>query len=280
MSKNKFKSDSRFAILIEESNNESKDRNKPKDRNRNNESKDSNNESKDKNKPNDSNNLRDEPDLNSNEDNIFKNNNKPKKLTNISQTDNIDAQEKERARKEEEKERRERVKRKEDENAQKVLSIVNFPELIAQEPVITNADNNYISFLDKIKLEKIENEEKPGDTEFNNLEIGWQLIKRDLKTGVTTVKYKSNRQNLSKTELNLGYDVINTLAYIHEKRTQAYIDKWGEDEWNEMFKFPNYDYEYFDKLDELYEDELDENSQSEVDERNNEEYDNAMYNSE
>jgi hypothetical protein len=304
MSKNKFKSDSRFAILIEDNNNESKDNNKPKESNNkpkesNNKPKESNNKSKEiNNKPNDgnrsndnnrqkesnrsndSNNLREENDLNSNEENIFKNINKPKKLTNVSQTDNIDLQEKEKARKEEEKERRERVKRKEDENAQKVLSMVNFPELIVQEPVITNEDNNYISFLDKIKLEKIENEEKPGDTEFDNLEIGWQLIKRDLKTGITTVKYKSNRKNLSKTDLNLGYDVINTLAYIHGKRTQAYIDKWGEDEWNEMFKFPNYDYEYFDKLDELYEDELDENSQSEVDERNNEDYDNAMYNSE
>jgi hypothetical protein len=31
---------------------------------------------------------------------------------------------------------------------------------------------------------------------------------------------------------------------------------WGYEEWEKMFRFPNYDYEYFDKLDELYENDM------------------------
>ena len=282
MSKNKFKSDSRFAILIDESNNVSKDKNGSKDKKDKNGLKD-NNRSKDNNGPNKNRepiyDLEQEKELNNNEENIFKNDNKTKKPKTISHQDNVIIQEKERAKKEEERNNKEIVKRKQDEKSHKVLSIENFPELTLQEPQVAK-DNDYVSFLDKIKLDKIENEEKPSDNEFDNLEIGWQLIKRDLNTGVKTVKYKSNRKPYVKTDLDLAYDVIYTLSSIHEKRTQEYIDRWGEDEWNKMFRFPNYDYEYFDKLDELYEDELDEHSQSESDERNNEDYDNGPYNSE
>jgi hypothetical protein len=42
-------------------------------------------------------------------------------------------------------------------------------------------------------------------------------------------------------------------VYFYEKRKSEYIDNWGEDEWEQMFTFPNYDYHYFDKLDEIYE---------------------------
>ena len=279
MSKNKFKSDSRFAILIDDGKNGSKDKNGPKEKNG---SKDKN-VSKDKNGSKDNRepiyDLEKEKELNNNEENIFKNDNKTKKPKTISHQDNVIIQEKERAKKEEERNNKEIVKRKQDEKTHKVLSIENFPELTLQEPQVAK-DNDYVSFLDKIKLEKIENEKKPSDNEFDNLEIGWQLIKRDLNTGVKTIKYKSNRKPYVKTDLDLAHDVIYTLSSIHEKRTQEYIDRWGEDEWNKMFKFPNYDYEYFDKLDELYEDELDEHSQSELDERINEDYDNGPYNSE
>ena len=50
-------------------------------------------------------------------------------------------------------------------------------------------------------------------------------------------------------------EIINDLSLLYEKRTNEYKELWGEDEWERMFIFPNYDYEYFDKLDEVYEDE-------------------------
>lgn len=56
-----------------------------------------------------------------------------------------------------------------------------------------------------------------------------------------------------KVVLNEEYEIINALSLLHEKRTNEYKESWGEDEWERMFMCPNYDYAYFDKLDEAYE---------------------------
>jgi hypothetical protein len=53
-----------------------------------------------------------------------------------------------------------------------------------------------------------------------------------------------------------GYAVLNGLVNLHERRTNNYINNWGYDEWEKIFRFPNYDYYYFDRLDELYQEEL------------------------
>jgi hypothetical protein len=50
--------------------------------------------------------------------------------------------------------------------------------------------------------------------------------------------------------------VLNALVHLHEKRTNDYIEMWGYDEWEKEFLFPNYDYNYFDKLDKIYEEEM------------------------
>jgi hypothetical protein len=54
-------------------------------------------------------------------------------------------------------------------------------------------------------------------------------------------------------ELNECEEILEALSFLHEKRTEEYIQLWGEEEWERMFIFPNHDYEYFDKLDEAYE---------------------------
>jgi len=53
-----------------------------------------------------------------------------------------------------------------------------------------------------------------------------------------------------------GYAVLDCLVNLHERRTNEYINNWGYDEWEKLFRFPNYDYYYYDRLDELYEEEL------------------------
>jgi hypothetical protein len=39
------------------------------------------------------------------------------------------------------------------------------------------------------------------------------------------------------------------LIFLYEKRTEDYINLWGEYEYDKVFLFPNYDYNYFDRLD-------------------------------
>ena len=58
-----------------------------------------------------------------------------------------------------------------------------------------------------------------------------------------------------KVVLNEDEEIINALSLLHEKRTNEYKELWGESEWERMFMCPNYDYAYFDKLDEAYEEE-------------------------
>jgi hypothetical protein len=162
----------------------------------------------------------------------------------------------------------------------KDLSLDNFPELMAQEIDTNKQQANSVSFLDKLNVEIIKEEDNNVDVDFKNLKPGWQSIKRDLKTGETIIKSKSIVQSnyKEKTDLEITYILLNRLSYLHEKRTNDYIDKWGKDEWENVFRFPNYDYEYFEKLDELTEAELEDNISDYYSDEYNEEYDIGKYN--
>ena len=87
----------------------------------------------------------------------------------------------------------------------------------------------------------------------NHIKPGWVEIKRDAKTRkiVTSVNPVANSDNNVST--NSENNVLNALAYLYERRTNEYIELWGYDEWEKTFRFPNYDYNYFNNLDELYE---------------------------
>ena len=55
-------------------------------------------------------------------------------------------------------------------------------------------------------------------------------------------------------------------------RKKKLIDLWGYEEWEKMYTYPNYDYYYFDKLDELCNDEYDEYDENYIYYKNEEEY--------
>lgn len=122
------------------------------------------------------------------------------------------------------------------------------------------------SFLDKLKFqEELQTEEQIDDTilsekYYRDLETGWTFILSDVKTREKTIRYKPSSlyNDVQDSEQAINYKVLNGLVNLHNKKTQDYIDKWGYDEWEHMHRFKNYDYEYFDKLDQLDEDELEE----------------------
>ena len=88
-----------------------------------------------------------------------------------------------------------------------------------------------------------------------------------------TKYYLYRRFPKEKKMLNEAEEIIIALSLLHEKRTNEYKEFWGESEWERMFVCPNYDYEYFDKLDEAYEIE-----QHKLNEQyNNEDYDDDYY---
>ena len=60
-----------------------------------------------------------------------------------------------------------------------------------------------------------------------------------------------------KGEIEVAYNVLYSLCNLYEKRTSEYIEMYGYDTWEKMFRFHNYDYDWVDKLDEEYELEMD-----------------------
>lgn len=139
------------------------------------------------------------------------------------------------------------------------LSEDNFPALATVAPS-TVAQANYGSFSQCVKtVIKTETPELPTvDPDLLNLKPGWLLLKHDRKTHTTVWKSNDifNSEPVEKTPDELAWDALDELIALHEKRTNEFIDTWGYEEWERTFRFPNYDYEYFDKLDELYEEEL------------------------
>lgn len=140
---------------------------------------------------------------------------------------------------------REAAEEKKREEEKKIaLSIESFPELVkvtANKSVSTN------NFLEKLKTNvKVEVQVK------DELKPGWTQIRRHPLTKETIMTTNSIEKPTPISEQDLVYEVFEGLANLHEKRTAEYIENWGEDEWDRMFLFQNYDYYYFDKLDEIY----------------------------
>jgi len=172
------------------------------------------------------------------------------------------------------KEEKERI---EAEN-QKKLEITNFPELVSIS-VLPKIDNiPSISFLEKVTTINTVKEEDNIDKEkldFNNLKPGWSMLKRNPVTNQTIIKSKviiSEKEEFVLSEVDVAYNILYSLVDLHERRKEKYIQSWGEDEYEKMFMFPNYDYEYFDKLDEKYEKEMEKLEENEYYEEYNDYY--------
>lgn len=121
-------------------------------------------------------------------------------------------------------------------------SVVDFPELVKPKATV----NTDTSFLDKLKMPvKI----KPQNQD--TVPLGWIKMKMSGTNKTTVVSNPFPVINKSSEEL--AYDVLSGLVRLHEKRTQEYINDWGYENWDHEFCFQNYDYGYFDRLDEIYE---------------------------
>lgn len=130
-----------------------------------------------------------------------------------------------------------------------------FPSL-SNNIVEVNGDINETHFLDKLLSKNEHNEDKEWV-----LPDGWVEITAKNRE----ISYSYGKNMKIEKEVCL-FDVCKELAYKYEKWENDYIDTWGNDEYEKMYKFPNYDYGYFDRLDEKAMDE------SETEDENDEEY--------
>jgi hypothetical protein len=140
---------------------------------------------------------------------------------------------------------REQEQREKERIKQESLKIENFPDLL----VVSNK-KEFMEHIKKVsyieKLQKEDDIKKYIDTDLENLKPGWVLLKSDPLTRRTIIKHhpeiniKEKKQKKEKTEKEIAMDVLNVLVDIHEKRTREYIDNFGYDEWEGMFKFPDW----------------------------------------
>lgn len=109
--------------------------------------------------------------------------------------------------------------------------------------VSTNISND-LNFVEKLKSKEkiIVDELKPG----------WIEIKYNPKTCSKEIRFNPSLHNA--VDLNHsdnldhsdGSDVIDKLYEKYVNWQNKYIEMWGEEEYEKIFKFPNYDYDYFD----------------------------------
>ena len=154
----------------------------------------------------------------------------------------------------------------------KILSMDNFPEM----QLSNNKVEKSCSFAEKLKQkENVETNdkilEKPVisfseklkqvdivvETKVNEIPYGWAVIKRDKITNKSTIEYNKEYENDLKKAENLEkkqwpMKVLGALVDLYEREKERYINKWGYDAYEEKYLDPDYDDEYFDRLDEAY----------------------------
>ena len=172
----------------------------------------------------------------------------------------------------------------------KILSIDNFPEMQLskkvekpisfaeklkqkENPLETNdksLEKPFISFSEKLKQVDV-----VVETKINEIPYGWAVIKRDKITNKSTIEYNKEYENDLRRAENLEkkqwpIKVLGALVDLYERERDTYINKWGYDAYEDKYLDPDYDDEYFDRLDEAYAaSESDEEYESEDEEEYN-----------
>jgi hypothetical protein len=139
-----------------------------------------------------------------------------------------------------------------------ILNDNNFPTLTSNNDKTSNNTNvqpENTTFIEKLTAVTID---KDKDKDITNSEEyilpGWLVMKRDKETNKSIKRY--GETTIFKKTNATCYEIIEKLAFLHDKRTEDYINTWGQDEYEKMFRFPNYDYDYFERLEQEYEEEL------------------------
>ena len=146
------------------------------------------------------------------------------------------------------------------------LHIDNFPELSNNITPRREHSNNTSSFLNKLVLDSPDADADGCDNDnysniqkaWKELEPGWTIISRDPDSNFSIMtKSVCNKKSYpnKNSDKECAIDILYGLIKLHEKRTQAYIQEYGYDTWVNMFCYPNYEYNCLEKNDELSEDD-------------------------
>jgi hypothetical protein len=114
----------------------------------------------------------------------------------------------------------------------------SFPELVPKQKQQHLPEKTDLNFLEKVKMF----EEKP---------VEWS-------DGLTILGTHEQDQPRKQRKPKTPYEIMSKQVELYETWKANYIAQYGEYYYERYYRFPNYDYEYFDKLDEKYEAEMEE----------------------
>ena len=125
----------------------------------------------------------------------------------------------------------------------------NVEKVQVNTSVVVNEKPSFLEKLNVVKEVKKESDEeivKDGCVTIS-------LVGRKIKYNYGKMTYVADDMKIPS-----HHYVMNNLVRLHEKRKNEYINQWGYEDYENTFLFKNYDYEYFDKLDEIHEREMEE----------------------
>jgi len=147
--------------------------------------------------------------------------------------------------------------RKQKELEQSLQDSNSFPDLIP----VTNKEGTKelkLNYIDKVKW--VKEEEKKEELWHNS--DGFELLGGDNVKKIIQKQRKPVDPNV----------ILKALGDKYENWKAEYIEDYGYDDYEHNFRFPNYDYEYFDKLDEIYANDLLEEEEKEREKEQAENY--------
>jgi hypothetical protein len=159
-------------------------------------------------------------------------------------------------------------KQREDEFVKSLDCLTTFPELQTKKNIKKHTSDGEtettqtINFVDAMKMKndvptKTENSSESENSDY--VPPGCVCIKYDKVVKKPVWIYGKNTNNFSSEKKQVTEEdedprhVFQRLVNLHQNRKYEYIRNWGIDEYDKMFLYQNYDYEYFDKLDEQIE---------------------------
>jgi hypothetical protein len=152
------------------------------------------------------------------------------------------------------------------------LTDENFPSIMPPTTNKVKTDLNYTELF--TSLSNNQPTKVVVDANIETLPPGWVSLKKDPASN--KIIWRENKSKhadpVEKSENELATEALDALVELYDMRDEEYIDTWGYEDWERTFRFPNYDYEYFDRLDELADEEL------EVEENNQDEWNELDYN--
>lgn len=125
-----------------------------------------------------------------------------------------------------------------------VMNEMEFPSILKSNNTKEEIKTTKSNYLEKIKTDQ----ELP--LEIQDILPGWVEIQYNSTNNTKNIQYGKSTKKHTPIMKNTFLDVLEGLNKQYISWKNNYIETWGEDEYTTLYKFSNYDYDYYDKLDE------------------------------